>query len=186
MILALSLALLAPPAPAPARPKLVVVITVDQLRPDYFDRWKNQLTGGLFQLLSEGAVFADQAIMQKQAPDRRVKIISDRIAVQIDYKDAATCDSAHLPQEIDYPFISKMMSEQRADRIIELAVREWQPKCITTNRTNLRKLRRFFKNCRRRAFVQLEADERRAAISFPRPLRRDPKQFTRSRTYIEN
>src|SRR5881394_2059243 len=59
MILALSLALLAPPAPAPARPKLVVVITVDQLRPDYFDRWKNQLTGGLFQLLSEGAVFAD-------------------------------------------------------------------------------------------------------------------------------
>jgi predicted AlkP superfamily pyrophosphatase or phosphodiesterase len=47
------------PAPAPARPKLVVVITVDQLRPDYFERWKNQLTGGLFQLLSEGAVFAD-------------------------------------------------------------------------------------------------------------------------------
>lgn len=47
-----------PPAPPP-RPKLVVVITVDQLRPDYFDRWKGQLTGGLFQLISEGAVFAD-------------------------------------------------------------------------------------------------------------------------------
>ncbi len=56
----LCLALLAPAAtPAPARPKLVVVITVDQLRPDYLDRWKNQLTGGLFQLVSEGAVFTD-------------------------------------------------------------------------------------------------------------------------------
>ena len=60
MTLLLCLALLAPPAPpAPARPKLVVVITVDQLRPDYLDRWKSQLTGGLFQLVSEGAVFAD-------------------------------------------------------------------------------------------------------------------------------
>src|SRR3989442_15267869 len=57
MPLLLCLALLAPPAPA--RPKLVVVITVDQLRPDYLDRWKSQLTGGLFQLVNEGAVFAD-------------------------------------------------------------------------------------------------------------------------------
>ena len=45
--------------PAPSRPKLVVVITVDQLRPDYFDRWKGQLSGGLFQLVNEGAFFAD-------------------------------------------------------------------------------------------------------------------------------
>lgn len=65
MILPLCLALLAPPAPpappapGPARPKLVVVITVDQLRPDYFDRWKGQLSGGLFQLVSEGAVFTE-------------------------------------------------------------------------------------------------------------------------------
>ena len=59
--LPLCLALLGPPPrpPAPARPKLVVVITVDQLRPDYLDRWKGQLTGGLFQLVNEGAVFAD-------------------------------------------------------------------------------------------------------------------------------
>lgn len=45
--------------PPPARPKLVVVITVDQLRPDYFTRWKGQLTGGLFQLFNEGAVFTE-------------------------------------------------------------------------------------------------------------------------------
>ena len=45
--------------PPPARPKLVVVITVDQLRPDYFTRWKSQLTGGLGQLANEGAFFID-------------------------------------------------------------------------------------------------------------------------------
>jgi len=59
-ILALCCRLAEPPAPAPpARPKLVVVITVDQLRPDYLDRWKSQLSGGFFQLVNEGAVFAD-------------------------------------------------------------------------------------------------------------------------------
>ena len=43
----------------PPRPKLVVVITVDQLRPDYFTRWKSQLTGGLGQLANEGAFFTE-------------------------------------------------------------------------------------------------------------------------------
>jgi arylsulfatase A-like enzyme len=43
----------------PARPKVIVVITVDQLRPDYFSRWKPQLTGGLGQLATEGAFFSE-------------------------------------------------------------------------------------------------------------------------------
>ncbi len=62
MILAAGVALAAVTGsmtPAPSRPKLVVVITVDQLRPDYLNRWKTQLTGGLGQLLTEGAVFTD-------------------------------------------------------------------------------------------------------------------------------
>ena len=60
MLLILCCTLLVPAsAPAPPRPKLVVVITVDQLRPDYLDRWKTQLTGGLFRLVNEGAVFTD-------------------------------------------------------------------------------------------------------------------------------
>src|SRR5260370_20884725 len=46
-------------SPAPSRPKLVVVITVDQLRADYLNRWKTQLTGGLAQLVAEGAVFTE-------------------------------------------------------------------------------------------------------------------------------
>ena len=47
-----------PPAAA-NRPRLVLVITVDQLRPDYLDRWKAQLTGGLSVLVAEGAVFSN-------------------------------------------------------------------------------------------------------------------------------
>src|SRR6266481_6081013 len=46
-------------SPPPPRPRLVVVITVDQLRPDYFTRWKSQLTGGLAQLANDGAFFTD-------------------------------------------------------------------------------------------------------------------------------
>lgn len=45
--------------PADARPALVVFITVDQMRTDYFDRWKDQLTGGLARLDREGALYVD-------------------------------------------------------------------------------------------------------------------------------
>lgn len=49
----------APSAPTPQgpRPKLVVLITVDQLRPDYLERWRSQLTGGYRLLLDQGHVF---------------------------------------------------------------------------------------------------------------------------------
>ena len=43
-----------PPAEPPA---LVVVVTVDQLRPDYFSRFGGQWTGGFRRLLDAGAVF---------------------------------------------------------------------------------------------------------------------------------
>lgn len=46
----------APPRPTP---QLVVVITVDQCRGDYLERWRSQLTGGLARLLRRGAVFTD-------------------------------------------------------------------------------------------------------------------------------
>jgi arylsulfatase A-like enzyme len=49
-----------PAAPAPGdQPTLVVLITVDQLRSDYHDRFAGQLTGGLARLYREGAVFTD-------------------------------------------------------------------------------------------------------------------------------
>lgn len=38
-------------------PRLVVLLTVDQLRPDYFERFGPQLTGGLARLYRHGAVF---------------------------------------------------------------------------------------------------------------------------------
>ncbi|HEU4454039.1 MAG TPA: alkaline phosphatase family protein [Longimicrobium sp.] len=59
-VLAAAPALAQQPAAAPAEPpKLVVFITVDQLRPDYFTRWGSQMTGGLKRLWEGGAVFTD-------------------------------------------------------------------------------------------------------------------------------
>jgi type I phosphodiesterase/nucleotide pyrophosphatase len=45
-------------APA-SRPTLVVFFTVDQMRPDYLDRWGAQLTGGLARLSKQGAFFTN-------------------------------------------------------------------------------------------------------------------------------
>lgn len=49
-----------PPAPS-SRPKLVVVLVVDQMRGDYVDKFKGQWTGGLKRLLEEGAWFREAA-----------------------------------------------------------------------------------------------------------------------------
>lgn len=51
-----------PAAPAPGiapeqRPKLIVFLSVDQLRPDYLERWDAQLTGGLRTLIDGGIFF---------------------------------------------------------------------------------------------------------------------------------
>jgi predicted AlkP superfamily pyrophosphatase or phosphodiesterase len=45
----------------PARPKLVVVLVVDQMRADYVDKFRGQWTGGLKRLVEEGAWFRDAA-----------------------------------------------------------------------------------------------------------------------------
>ena len=40
-------------------PTLVVFLTIDQMRPDYLDRWAPQLTGGLARFARQGAVFTN-------------------------------------------------------------------------------------------------------------------------------
>jgi len=45
--------------PASERPRLVVFVTVDQLRPDYLDRWAPQFSGGLRRLATKGSVFTN-------------------------------------------------------------------------------------------------------------------------------
>lgn len=84
------------PLPDPARaPTLVVFLTVDQLRPDYFERWRAQLTGGLGRLARGGAfytnAFQDHALTET-APGhattmsgrfpRRTGIVRNSAAVQ--------------------------------------------------------------------------------------------------------
>jgi predicted AlkP superfamily pyrophosphatase or phosphodiesterase len=45
----------------PARPKLVVMIVVDQMRGDYVDKFRGQWSGGLKRLVEEGAWFHEAA-----------------------------------------------------------------------------------------------------------------------------
>jgi hypothetical protein len=55
--LASSLAAQAPPPP----PRLIVLLVVDQLRTDYFERHRDQFTGGLRRIAEEGAFFEEAA-----------------------------------------------------------------------------------------------------------------------------
>jgi predicted AlkP superfamily pyrophosphatase or phosphodiesterase len=48
-------------ARAQPRPKLVIVLVVDQMRADYVDKFRGQWTGGLKRLVEEGAWFRDAA-----------------------------------------------------------------------------------------------------------------------------
>src|SRR5216683_1551142 len=48
-------------AKSPAKPKLVVLLVVDQMRADYVDKFLPQWTGGLKRLVEEGAWFRDAA-----------------------------------------------------------------------------------------------------------------------------
>jgi predicted AlkP superfamily pyrophosphatase or phosphodiesterase len=50
-----------PSAKISARPKLVVILVVDQLRGDYVDKFQQQWTDGLKRLINEGAWFRDAA-----------------------------------------------------------------------------------------------------------------------------
>jgi len=68
VVLALVPAVLGAQANPPQAPSLVVFITVDQMRPDYFSRFESQLTGGLARLYRGGAfytnAFQDHAITE--------------------------------------------------------------------------------------------------------------------------
>lgn len=52
---------LAPEAPTPSgpRPRLVLFVTVDQLRPDYITRWDTQFTGAFRRLLDESRFYVN-------------------------------------------------------------------------------------------------------------------------------
>jgi predicted AlkP superfamily pyrophosphatase or phosphodiesterase len=57
-VAAVAVLFLASPAPA-QQPTLVVVVTVDQLRPDYISTWESQLTGGLARFWRDGTFFTN-------------------------------------------------------------------------------------------------------------------------------
>src|SRR5260221_5565654 len=48
-----------PPAAGSGRPRLVLLIAVDQMRYDYLTRFRDRFKGGLKRLLDQGAVFTN-------------------------------------------------------------------------------------------------------------------------------
>jgi predicted AlkP superfamily pyrophosphatase or phosphodiesterase len=58
-LLALSALSSAPSSAQSPPPRLIVLITIDQMRADYLDRWSSQFTGGLARLTRGGAVFTN-------------------------------------------------------------------------------------------------------------------------------
>jgi predicted AlkP superfamily pyrophosphatase or phosphodiesterase len=54
-----ALAQQAQPAQQTQQPTLVVLVAVDQMRPDYVTKWASQLTGGFARMWREGAFFTD-------------------------------------------------------------------------------------------------------------------------------
>jgi predicted AlkP superfamily pyrophosphatase or phosphodiesterase len=50
-----------PPTAVTSRPKLVVILVIDQMRGDYIDKFQGQWTGGLKRLVDQGAWFHDAA-----------------------------------------------------------------------------------------------------------------------------
>ena len=58
-LIAPSLAALAPPGPEGGRPRLVLLVAVDQFRYDYLTRFRGDFKGGLDRLLREGANFTN-------------------------------------------------------------------------------------------------------------------------------
>ena len=58
----------------PPRPKLVVVLVVDQMRADYVERFRQQWTGGLRRLVERGAWFRQAAYpyLGTRSEERRV------------------------------------------------------------------------------------------------------------------
>ena len=60
-IVGLGGALYSQSTPARTRPRLLVLLVVDQMRHDYLERFRGTWTGGLHRLLAEGAVFSNAA-----------------------------------------------------------------------------------------------------------------------------
>jgi hypothetical protein len=91
-------ALQAAPPPRP-KPALVVSLIVDQMRPDYLDRWRSQFTGGFKQLLEQGVYYPgglqDHAVTET-APGH-ASVLSGRFprSTGIQSNDRGVPDPAH-------------------------------------------------------------------------------------------
>jgi hypothetical protein len=86
------------------------------------------------------AIMPQQAIVQHQFSQRRVKQIRDRVPVQIDNKYSPPRNATHLLQNLDHLLVSEVMRKQRTNHIIKLGLRKRQRQGIATHGANFVKL----------------------------------------------
>src|ERR1044071_1142068 len=100
----------------------------------------NHLIGFETSQYRKRAVVTEQTILQHEFSQRRVKEIRQRIAVQINYKDAATCNTVHLAQNIHDLLVDKVMREERTHDVSKLVIAKRQTQRVATHGADLRKL----------------------------------------------
>src|SRR6266404_8651887 len=124
------------------KPSLNPDLTQTRSLPQFF-----QLFGSEPSQNRQRAVFPDQTVSQKYLSDCRIKSISNWVPVKIDYNYPFASDPVHLTEYLYYFLLAKVMRKQRAHRIIKTFIRKWQFQCISSHRTNTRKLSRLLDDC---------------------------------------
>lgn len=127
-------------AETPERPALVVLITIDQFRADYLDRFGGQLTGGLARLLANGAVFTnahqDHAITET-APGhatllsgrhpRSTGIMLNRVGVEDDKSplvDGGIGDGASPVRFVGTTLVDWLRARDRGTRVVSVSMKD--------------------------------------------------------------
>lgn len=124
----------------PERPALVVLITVDQFRADYLERFGPQLTGGLARLLANGAMLAnahhDHAITET-APGhatllsgrhpRSTGIMLNRVGVEDDRTpllDGGVGSGASPARFIGTTLVDWLRASDRGTRVVSVSMKD--------------------------------------------------------------
>ncbi len=135
------------------RPKLVVVVVIDQMRADYIDRFARDWTGGLKRLVTEGAWFRESAypylntltcaghatiatgtfphvhgIMQNAWWDRGshsiVQCSADSSATSVSYGGPPTTTEGNSARNLRVPTFGEYMRSAVGSRLVTLSLKE--------------------------------------------------------------
>src|SRR6185369_7386908 len=68
----------------------------------------------------QSTIVSEQAVVQNQLAQCRVKEIRDRMTMQIDHEYPTSRDTTHLAEDPDHLLVNEMVRKQRTDHVIKL------------------------------------------------------------------